>query len=51
MPESSSQHTFYVLANRTIDGISHRERLKLALVSSYKGKLLLGNMLLLLKSG
>lgn len=36
--ESSSQHTFYVLANRTIDGISHRERLKLALVSSYKGK-------------
>ncbi|MFC3884304.1 exopolyphosphatase [Bacillus songklensis] len=36
--ESSSQHTFYLLANRTIDGISHKDRLKLALIASYKGK-------------
>ncbi|WP_152655376.1 exopolyphosphatase [Oceanobacillus sp. CFH 90083] len=36
--ESSSQHTFYLLANRTIDGLEHRERLKLALVASYKNK-------------
>ncbi|TYR79862.1 Ppx/GppA family phosphatase [Priestia megaterium] len=36
--ESSSQHTFYLLANRTIDGISHIDRLKLALVASYKDK-------------
>jgi exopolyphosphatase/guanosine-5'-triphosphate,3'-diphosphate pyrophosphatase len=36
--ESSSQHTFYLLANRTIDGISHKDRLKLALLASYRGK-------------
>jgi len=36
--ESSSQHTFYILANRTIDGLSHRDRLKLALTASYKNK-------------
>jgi exopolyphosphatase / guanosine-5'-triphosphate,3'-diphosphate pyrophosphatase len=36
--ESSSQHTFYLLANRTIDGIRHKDRLKLALIASYKGK-------------
>ncbi|NCU19031.1 exopolyphosphatase, partial [Bacillus sp. P1(2020)] len=38
--ESSSQHTFYLLANRTIDGLMHKERLKLALVASYKNKTL-----------
>jgi exopolyphosphatase / guanosine-5'-triphosphate,3'-diphosphate pyrophosphatase len=36
--ESSSQHTFYILANRTIDGLMHKERLKLALIASYKNK-------------
>lgn len=36
--ESSSQHTFYLLSNRTIDGISHQEKLRLALVSSFKNK-------------
>ncbi|MGF9855795.1 Ppx/GppA family phosphatase [Priestia endophytica] len=36
--ESSSQHTFNIIANRTIEGIRHRDRLKLAFVSSYKGK-------------
>lgn len=34
--ESSSQHTFYLLANRTIDGLMHIDRLKLALVASFK---------------
>jgi exopolyphosphatase / guanosine-5'-triphosphate,3'-diphosphate pyrophosphatase len=34
--ESSSQHTFYVLANRTINGLSHKEKIELALLSSYK---------------
>ena len=36
--ESSSQHTFYLLANRTIDGFMHRERVKLALLASFKNK-------------
>ncbi|WP_087972444.1 Ppx/GppA family phosphatase [Oceanobacillus rekensis] len=36
--ESSPQHTFYLLANRTIDGLMHMERLKLALIASYKNK-------------
>lgn len=36
--ESSSQHTFYLLANRTIDGLLHVDRLKLALVASFKNK-------------
>ncbi|WP_226576518.1 exopolyphosphatase [Halobacillus litoralis] len=36
--ESSAQHTFYLLANRTIDGLMHMERLRLALMASYKNK-------------
>ncbi|WLR52098.1 Ppx/GppA family phosphatase [Bacillus tianshenii] len=36
--ESGSQHTFYVLANRTIDGLTHLERLQLALTASFKSK-------------
>ncbi|KAB8129369.1 Ppx/GppA family phosphatase [Gracilibacillus oryzae] len=36
--EASAQHTFYLLANRTIDGLMHRERLMLALIASYKNK-------------
>ncbi len=36
--ESSAQHSFYLLANRTIDGLMHKDRLKLALVASYKNK-------------
>jgi exopolyphosphatase/guanosine-5'-triphosphate,3'-diphosphate pyrophosphatase len=36
--ESSAQHTFYLLSNRTIDGLSHREKLDLALVASFKNK-------------
>ncbi|MGM7720130.1 Ppx/GppA phosphatase family protein [Metabacillus sp. Hm71] len=36
--ESSSQHTFYLLANRTIDGLLHRERLIIALIASFTSK-------------
>ncbi|MFC0270702.1 exopolyphosphatase [Metabacillus herbersteinensis] len=36
--DSSSQHTFYLIANRTIDGLLHPDRLKIALVVSYKSK-------------
>ncbi|AXI10173.1 exopolyphosphatase [Oceanobacillus zhaokaii] len=36
--ESSAQHTFYLLANRTIDGLMHINRLKLALIASFKNK-------------
>lgn len=36
--ESSAQHTFYLLANRTIDGLMHIDRLKLALIASFKSK-------------
>ncbi|GAA5417622.1 exopolyphosphatase [Paraliobacillus ryukyuensis] len=36
--ESSAQHTFYLLANRTIDGLMHMDRLRLALIASFKNK-------------
>lgn len=36
--ESSSQHTFYLLANRTIDGLLHRERIMIALIASFTSK-------------
>lgn len=36
--EASSQHTFYLLSNRNIDGLMHRERLMVALLASYKSK-------------
>lgn len=36
--ETSSQHTFYLLANRTIDGLLHKERIILALIASFKNK-------------
>ncbi|TGB05395.1 Ppx/GppA family phosphatase [Halobacillus salinus] len=36
--EASYQHTFYLLANRTIDGLMHMERLRLALLASFKNK-------------
>lgn len=35
---SASQHTFYLVANQSIDGLNHKERLKLALLASYKNK-------------
>ncbi|MBM7603579.1 exopolyphosphatase/guanosine-5'-triphosphate,3'-diphosphate pyrophosphatase [Metabacillus crassostreae] len=36
--EASSQHTFYLLANRTIDGLLHKDRLIIALIASYTSK-------------
>lgn len=37
-PDAYSQHTFYIITNLTIDGISNRDRLKIALLASYKNK-------------
>ncbi len=36
----SSQHTFYLLANKPIIGLEHKDRLKLALIASFKNKTL-----------
>ncbi|TGA97794.1 Ppx/GppA family phosphatase [Sporolactobacillus shoreae] len=36
--ESSSAHTFYLLTNISINGISHHNRLALALVASFKNR-------------
>ncbi|TWT02148.1 exopolyphosphatase [Planococcus sp. CPCC 101016] len=36
--ESSHQHTFYLLGNRTIDGLLHKERVIVALMASFKNK-------------
>ncbi|MGH2319736.1 exopolyphosphatase [Planococcus sp. SE5232] len=36
--ESSHQHTFYLLGNRTIDGLLHKERIIVALMASFKNK-------------
>lgn len=38
---SSSQHTFYLLANQSINGLMHKDRVKLALIASFKNKTLL----------
>lgn len=37
----SSQHTFYLLAHTSIDGLEHKSRLELALIASFKNKALL----------
>ena len=39
--DSSSQHTFYLLANQSINGLLHSDRVKLAFIASYKNKTLL----------
>lgn len=36
--DSSSQHTYYLLANQSIAGMNHLTRIKLALLASYKNK-------------
>ena len=36
--DSSSQHTFYLIANQSIEGLSHVDRVKLALLASYKNR-------------
>lgn len=35
---AASQHTFYLIANQSIEGITHKERIKIALLASYKNK-------------
>ncbi|MEW9669949.1 exopolyphosphatase [Ammoniphilus sp. 3BR4] len=35
---ASGQHTFYLLTNQNLDGFSHKERLKLALLASFSSK-------------
>ena len=36
--DSSNRHTFYLLANQSIAGLNHVDRVKLALLASYKNK-------------
>ncbi|TWI57777.1 exopolyphosphatase [Halalkalibacter nanhaiisediminis] len=36
--EASSQNTFYLVTNMTIEGLSHQERLAIAFISSFKSK-------------
>jgi len=36
--DAVSQHTFYLLTNLTIDGVSNEERFKLALLASYQNR-------------
>ncbi|MFJ8064816.1 Ppx/GppA family phosphatase [Psychrobacillus sp. NPDC096426] len=36
--DAASQHTFYLLTNLNVDGLSNEERLKIALLASYKNK-------------
>lgn len=36
--DSSSQHTFYLISNQSIPGVSHVDRVKLALLASYKNR-------------
>lgn len=35
---SESQHTFYILSNTNLKGFTHKERVKLALIASYKNR-------------
>ncbi|PYZ94278.1 exopolyphosphatase [Salipaludibacillus keqinensis] len=37
-PESQSQHSFYLLTNQSIDGLSHMDRLAIAFLSSFKSR-------------
>ncbi|RKL68700.1 phosphatase [Salipaludibacillus neizhouensis] len=37
-PEAKSQHTFYLLTNQAIDGLSHMDRLAVAFISSFQSK-------------
>lgn len=39
--DDSSQHTFYLLANNSFNGLEHKQRLTLALIASFKSKALL----------
>lgn len=43
--DDSSMHSFYLLANSNLSGYSHKERLAIALVASYKNKSLFSQFL------
>jgi len=43
--ESSARHTFYMITNRTIEGLTHKDRLRIALIASYKNKALFKQLL------
>lgn len=36
--DSASRHTFYILSTSNINGVSHRDRIKIALLASYHSK-------------
>lgn len=36
--DSASQHTFYIIANQSLEGMNHKDRVKLALLASYKNR-------------
>jgi len=36
--DSSNQHTFYLIANQSVPGLLHKDRIKVALLASYKNK-------------
>jgi len=36
--DSANQHTFYIIANQSIEGLNHKERVTLALLASYKNR-------------
>ncbi|KGR80524.1 Ppx/GppA family phosphatase [Ureibacillus manganicus] len=36
--DSASQHTFYIITNQSIEGLNHKDRVKLALLASYKNR-------------
>lgn len=36
--DAVNHHTFYLLSNRSINGLNHKERVRLALLASYKNK-------------
>lgn len=39
--DAASQHTYYILSNSNINGLTHKDRVRLALLASYKNKSLL----------
>ncbi|WP_423188469.1 Ppx/GppA family phosphatase [Alkalibacterium sp. f15] len=36
--DSKSQHTFYIISNTNLHGFNHRDRVRLALIASYKNR-------------
>lgn len=36
--DSANQHTYYIIANQSVAGMNHKDRIKLALLASYKNR-------------